>query len=42
MTDVLEGLYMEQDTEPIYDREQLIGYNRVGQHEVDYVSFRKH
>lgn len=39
--DHIEDMYMEQDTEPVYDREQLIGYKRVGQQEVFYIPFSK-
>ena len=41
VTDHVEGQYWEQESEPVYDREQLIGHNRVGQHEVFYIPFSK-
>jgi len=39
--DHIEGQYWEQETEPVYDRERLIGYNRSGQHEAFYIPFSK-
>jgi hypothetical protein len=41
VTDHVEGKYWEQELEPVIEREQLIGYDRSGQHEVYYVPFSK-
>jgi hypothetical protein len=41
VTDHVEGIYYEQDTEPIVERNKKVGDRRVGQHEVFYIPFSK-
>jgi hypothetical protein len=41
VTDHVEGIYYEQDTEPIIERNRKVGDRRVGQHEVFYIPFSK-
>jgi len=41
VTNHIEGVYQEQESEPVVYREEIIGHDRAGQHEVHYVPFSK-
>ncbi len=41
VADHVEDRYWEQELEPVIERDQIIGYDRTGQHEVYYVPFSK-
>lgn len=41
VSDHVEGLYEEQEVEPVYERNRNIGNKRSGQHTVHYVPFSK-
>ena len=41
VSDHVEGVYMEQETEPKVYQNKKVGDTRIGQHEVHYVPFTK-